>query len=463
MNLSRLALVLVLALAWPGLAGAQVPNTFDAGVGMIDKSQVNANFKALTSGTAPFQAINGWTPQLGILESSNTGPPVAVGTGYAAGDTITLNDGCTTHATVVVITVSGSNIAGWWPNGRGVCPVAPANPVQQLSTSGTGTGAAFTLNWAPLVAGIQMQIPGVTGGNLFLSNGVQPGLFGTENTFAGLSAAGHLTGNSSFNTAFGLSNCGGGGAANFVGGSLNCFGNDSGRNMAANSNNVDLFGTGTMKTEALGISNVSAFGSNALLNLNVAHQPADLSAFGPSACKGAVGATFVQGVCAGASTGGALTSASHFVIVGHGIGNTTFASGSGVVLIGSGKVAVDTPAGATSNWTNIENAIRVSTVAPTVSSGFGTTPSVVSGTTSAAFTVNVGTGAVASSGVIAFATAAPTGWACNAVDQTNPATANTVATPLSATTVTLTNYSRTTGIAAAWAASDVVVVSCNGY
>ena len=98
----------------------------------------------------------------------------------------------------------------------------------------------------------------------------------------------------------------------------------------------------------------------------------------------------------------------------------------------------------------------------TISSGFGTGASVSAGTSSVFFKVNVGTGGVASSGVIGFTTAAPNGWACEVADTTTPATNNTAQTASTTNSVTFTNYSRTTGLAAAWPASDVLTVACHG-
>lgn len=97
--------------------------------------------------------------------------------------------------------------------------------------------------------------------------------------------------------------------------------------------------------------------------------------------------------------------------------------------------------------------LMVSATAPTVSSGFGTSPSIVNSNGTAAFTVNVGTGGVATSGVIGLPTAT-TGWNCFVIDRTNNTVTRETAT--TTTTVTLT-------AAAAWAASDILQVSCFGY
>lgn len=99
--------------------------------------------------------------------------------------------------------------------------------------------------------------------------------------------------------------------------------------------------------------------------------------------------------------------------------------------------------------------------APTIS-GFGTAPSVPSNNGTCAFTVNVGTGGAASTGTITLP-AATTGWVCTAQDVTSTDSFITSQNGGTTTTATLKNYSRTTGLAVAWNASDVLIISCMGY
>jgi hypothetical protein len=105
------------------------------------------------------------------------------------------------------------------------------------------------------------------------------------------------------------------------------------------------------------------------------------------------------------------------------------------------------------NAVTINGNAFISGTAPTISSGFGTSPSVVNNNGPSAFTVNVGTGGAATSGVIGLP-AATTGWSCFANDRTN----NTV-TRQTATTTTSATFTA----AAAWAASDILNISCFGY
>lgn len=55
-----------------------------------------------------------------------------------------------------------------------------------------------------------------------------------------------------------------------------------------------------------------------------------------------------------------------------------------------------------------------------------------------------------------------TGWSCDAKNMTNPSTSNPSQTAGSTTSVTITNYARTTGLAADWTAGDNIRMTCTG-
>lgn len=103
--------------------------------------------------------------------------------------------------------------------------------------------------------------------------------------------------------------------------------------------------------------------------------------------------------------------------------------------------------------------------APTISSGFGTSPSVASNNGTLTFRVNVGTGGTASAGVIGMPTAA-TGWNCS-VSAFNPSAtqllSQTVMTASNTTTVSVQNDLTSTGAATPWPASQVLIFQCTGY
>jgi hypothetical protein len=104
-----------------------------------------------------------------------------------------------------------------------------------------------------------------------------------------------------------------------------------------------------------------------------------------------------------------------------------------------------------------------SSTAPTISSGFGTSNSIAASNGTAAFTVNVGTGGVATSGVIGLP-AATTGWKvdCNDITTTSATVFVTKQTATTTTTATVGNFS-TSGTAAAWVASDVLSCMARAY
>lgn len=106
------------------------------------------------------------------------------------------------------------------------------------------------------------------------------------------------------------------------------------------------------------------------------------------------------------------------------------------------------------------------TTAPTISSGFGTSPSVVASNGTVAFTVNVGTGGTASSGVVGLP-ASTNGWNCSVENRTsnaaNRAGQRTLQTATTTTTVTVQNQTISTGAALAWTASDVLALMCVAY
>lgn len=108
--------------------------------------------------------------------------------------------------------------------------------------------------------------------------------------------------------------------------------------------------------------------------------------------------------------------------------------------------------------------VTFSGTAPTISSGFGTTPSIVG--TATAMRVNVGTGGTASNGVIAMPAAA-TAWNCHVENITgtlgNYANQRSMQIASTTTTVTIENQTISTGAALAWTASDIVALLCGAY
>jgi hypothetical protein len=126
-------------------------------------------------------------------------------------------------------------------------------------------------------------------------------------------------------------------------------------------------------------------------------------------------------------------------------------------VVGNARIA-----GSVSSGSN-GSTLLYSNSAPTISSGFGTSPSISANNGTGAFRVSVGTGGAASSGVIGLPKA-ETGWHCTANNiTTNTATVfMTKQTASTTTTVTIGNFN-TSGAPAAWAASDTLLVSCFAF
>jgi hypothetical protein len=109
--------------------------------------------------------------------------------------------------------------------------------------------------------------------------------------------------------------------------------------------------------------------------------------------------------------------------------------------------------------------LALSSAAPTVAAGCGTTP-VITGT-SAAFRLNVGTGGTATDCTLGLPTAT-NGWNCQAVENLtatlgNRADQRTVQVSSSTTQAVIENQTPSTGAAVAFTASDVIAVSCTAF
>lgn len=104
--------------------------------------------------------------------------------------------------------------------------------------------------------------------------------------------------------------------------------------------------------------------------------------------------------------------------------------------------------------------------APTISSGFGTSPSVTGSNGASTFRINVGTGGVATTGTISMNETVATGWNCTVNDLTAAAAHvayNTRQTASTTNTVVVENQTTSSGAAVAWAASDILALNCSAY
>lgn len=150
--------------------------------------------------------------------------------------------------------------------------------------------------------------------------------------------------------------------------------------------------------------------------------------------------------------------------VNFGASNGLSSGGSGIVNVGNGTAG---DASGTINYSAVKlNGVTLaSATAPTITSGFGTSPSLTANGT-AAVMLNVGTGGTASSGTITMPFTAAHGWSCS-VNNINASVGNradnTVQISYTTTNVTVQNQTKSTGVGVAWTASDVVLLNCGAF
>jgi hypothetical protein len=99
---------------------------------------------------------------------------------------------------------------------------------------------------------------------------------------------------------------------------------------------------------------------------------------------------------------------------------------------------------------------------PTIASGFGTSPSIVTANGTAAFQVNIGSGGVATSGVLTMP-AATTGWACVITNPLVGAGLMAVVDPTSTTSVSISCKNISTGALAAFPTGTILTIAAHGY
>lgn len=136
------------------------------------------------------------------------------------------------------------------------------------------------------------------------------------------------------------------------------------------------------------------------------------------------------------------------------------AGGVGVAPAYCGNPTLTTP---TATSLTLGTGVVLASGTPSLSSGFGAAPGLVFGNSSS-FEWNVGTGGAASTGVILLGTTASHGWVCSVVDVTTQSSTVflTKQTASTTTTASFTNYDAA-GAAAAWVASDKLLIRCSQY
>lgn len=118
-------------------------------MGVYRPSPYAGDFPTYTNPTSLTSMANFYATMNGVGMSARRAVIVGAGSGYAVNDTITLTGGTSTTATVLRVTaVNSGAVTGVSIQTAGSYTILPsAHPVAQGSTSGSGTGATFTINW----------------------------------------------------------------------------------------------------------------------------------------------------------------------------------------------------------------------------------------------------------------------------------------------------------------------------
>ena len=299
---------------------------------------------------------------LGFYVAPNTIAIGAPGTGYAAGDMVTLacpGAAFSVAPVVAVTTVSvgvPASIALSMP--RATTSTANAGTVTctQASTTGSGLGLTVRLQFTPQNPDIAvMQLTnggGVNNGNTFInSDTISTTYAGAEGTFFGDKAGGAFSGFAIANSAFGHNACGINytdiSGATVPTGSFNtCLGDDAGRDVNGAAASNTLLGQSAGRVVS-GNSN-TIIGEAAASGLSTANNNTIVGqqAGGSGAITGTGNTIFGQ------SAGTKLTSASQNTLIGLAVASTTLATGAGNVVIGTANNC-DTATSSTNNTIRI--------------------------------------------------------------------------------------------------------------
>ena len=334
-----------------------------------------------------------------------------------------------------------------------------------------GTGAGQNLTSASLYSTLVGNLAGGSGG---------AGMTGVENTCGGMKSCYSMT-SGGYNTAWGVFAL----QAETTGSQNTAIGEDSQRDSSGvtgttsvgssacrnNSGNLNVcIGVNAMEvgggTISLGtVTNTVAVGANAMSSASMTTATNDVAvgATAGAAITTASGNVFVgagagsgdttgannvavgfnsfsaasnsavQEVCIGQNTCTKITAGYNNIVIGYNAASGTLANGIGNILIGN---SLDTVASGTGSEINIGGAFIGYATAPTLTSGWGTSPTAPTQASTFSFSATVGaTGTPSTTGVIGLATA-PNSWNCDAKDLTSNVTARMTAQ--STTSVTFT-------------------------
>jgi hypothetical protein len=184
--------------------------------------------------------------------------PLARGSGYRAGDTVTLQCPGVSFKIAPIVAVAATG--GAVTNGRITNPGQIAGPVpgggvtcRQAATSGGGSGYAVTVRFGPIAADLSIASLGTGGdagnGNFFLTQESPSAAFaGSESTLVGDRAGGGAGAGASAITAYGHNACGvgprPGAIPPYTGSYITCVGGNAGRDLTGAAKNDTFLGFG---------------------------------------------------------------------------------------------------------------------------------------------------------------------------------------------------------------------------
>lgn len=216
----------------------------------------------------------------------------------------------------------------------------------------------------------------------------------------------------------------------------------------------------------IGVNGITALAANTVL-ANATASSASPTAFAMPSCSAAASAltwTTSTGFTCNAALITAATAASTYATIAQA---TTALAATGGSINGV-TTGITTPLAG--KFTTLQATTSMSLVnlvssatAPTISGGFGTSPSIIVSNGTAAFEIHIGTGGTAVSGTVGLPTAA-NGWQCDATDITTVSATvfQTKQITMTTTAAGLVNYN-TSGAQAAWVAGDTLVVKCTAF
>jgi len=175
-------------------------------------------------------------------------------------------------------------------------------------------------------------------------------------------------------------------------------------------------------------------------------------------------ATFQKGITdkgyIGLGLGGAGATTDSMVV--RGVADVQIAAGSSTIVstFSSTGLAVTGTTSSTS-FADSGGHLIISSTAPTIASGFGTSPSILANNT-AAFRVTVGTAiSTTYSGTLTMP-AAPNGWVCNVQNVSTP-TISSRQVASSTTSVSISDFNSSTNALVQWLTGDVLLFQCTAF